>query len=66
VGREPSKVLEYWAMNPDVYFSSQKLVGNSFPLQEVENWFRYEKEASLELRRLDHEYSYHPLSWLDA
>jgi hypothetical protein len=37
-------------MNTDVYFSGERLIVNDFSPQEVEEWFRDEKEASVELR----------------
>jgi len=57
---------EFWAMNTNIYFSGKRLVGDDFSRQEVEEWFRDEKEASIELRGSNYEYAYHALNWLHA
>jgi SAM-dependent methyltransferase len=53
-------------VNRDAYFSGEQLVGNDFTPQQVEEWFREEKEASVELRGSNYEYGYHALNWLHA
>jgi SAM-dependent methyltransferase len=53
-------------MNTDAYFSGEQLVGNDFSPEQVEEWFRDEKEASIELRGSNYEYAYHALNGLHA
>jgi SAM-dependent methyltransferase len=59
-------MFERLPMNTDVYFSGKQLIGNDFSPQQVEEWFRDEKEASLELRGSNYKYAYHALNWLHA